>query len=268
MDFLQECQEYFGTKNLYEILEISKTANENEIKSAYRKKSLKVHPDRVQAASQKESAKRAFQILTKVHCVLSNDEYRKVYDESGMIITDENSFTDLSTFDEFMNYWRTLFPRIDAKKLDDFEQNYVGSSEEEKDLKNLYVKFEGDLNMIYEYFYFYDEDRVTGMLNKLIDMNEIPAFDLFVNEPKSKKNKRIKRIQKESLSAKKESEKQQNNDGDSDLIMAIQKRNTSKENGFNSLIKNLEAKYATSGSKNKGKSSSNNNNNKNKKRRI
>lgn len=67
MDFLQECQQYFGTKNLYEILEISKTANENEIKSAYRKKSLKVHPDRVQAASQKESAKRAFQILTKVN---------------------------------------------------------------------------------------------------------------------------------------------------------------------------------------------------------
>lgn len=68
MEFLQECQDYFGTKNLYEILDLSKTAKLSEIKSAYRKKSLKVHPDRVQIESQKESAKRAFQILTKVWC--------------------------------------------------------------------------------------------------------------------------------------------------------------------------------------------------------
>nr|XP_027204839.1 dnaJ homolog subfamily C member 9-like [Dermatophagoides pteronyssinus] len=258
MEFLQECQDYFGTKNLYEILDLSKTAKLSEIKSAYRKKSLKVHPDRVQIESQKESAKRAFQILTKVHCVLSNDEYRKVYDESGMIITDENSFTNLSTFEEFLNYWRTLFPRIDSKKLENFAQEYIGSSEEEKDLKNLYLKFNGDLNMIFEHHYFYDEDRVTEMLNKLIDSNEIPKFDAFVKESKSKKEKRLKKIKKEASLAEKEAKKK--DDDNSDLIMAIQKRNSSKENNFDDMIKNLEAKYA--GSKNQKSST------KNKKRRV
>ncbi|OTF69118.1 dnaJ-like protein subfamily C member 9-like protein, partial [Euroglyphus maynei] len=209
MDFLQECQEYFGTKNLYEILEVTKQAKSSDIKSAYRKKSLKVHPDRVQIESQKESAKRAFQILAKVHCVLSNDEYRKVYDESGMIVTDENSFTGLSTFEEFLNYWRKLF-RINSKKLDDFAQEYIGSLEEKKDLKNLYLKFKGDLSLIFEHHFFYDEDRVTEMLNEMIDSNEIPMFDAFVKEPKSKKDKRLRKIQNEASLAEKEADKQQN----------------------------------------------------------
>lgn len=65
MDFLDDCQKHFGTKNLYEILELEKNAKENEIKSAYRKKSLKVHPDRV-SDDRKENAKQAFQILAKV----------------------------------------------------------------------------------------------------------------------------------------------------------------------------------------------------------
>ena len=190
---------------------------------------------------------------------MSNDEYRKVYDESGMIITDENSFTNLSTFEEFLNYWRTLFPRIDSKKLENFAQEYIGSSEEEKDLKNLYLKFKGDLNMIFEHHYFYDENRVTEMLNKLIDSNEIPKFDAFVKESKSKKEKRLRKIKKEASLAEKEAEKK--DDDNFDLIMAIQKRNSSKENDFDDMIKNLEAKYA--GSKNQKSSST-----KNKKRRV
>ena len=67
-DFLEECQTYFGSKDLYEIIGVEKTANEKEIKSAYRKKSLKVHPDRA-TEDRKEHAKRAFQALTKVKII-------------------------------------------------------------------------------------------------------------------------------------------------------------------------------------------------------
>lgn len=65
MDFLQECNHFFGTKCLYTILGIEKTAPDSEVKKAYRKKSLKVHPDRV-TDDRKEHAKQAFQVLTKV----------------------------------------------------------------------------------------------------------------------------------------------------------------------------------------------------------
>ena len=68
-DFLEECLEFFGSKNLYEILGVDKTAKENEIKRAYRKKSLKVHPDRA-TDDRKEHAKQAFQTLTKVSCYI------------------------------------------------------------------------------------------------------------------------------------------------------------------------------------------------------
>ena len=65
MSFIDELEIHFGSKDLYEILNVDKTATEAEIKSAYRKKSLKVHPDRV-PESHKDNAKRAFQALTKV----------------------------------------------------------------------------------------------------------------------------------------------------------------------------------------------------------
>ncbi len=64
-DFLDECEQYLGSRNLYELLGLERTADEAAIKSAYRKKSLKVHPDRA-PEDRKEHAKRAFQTLTKV----------------------------------------------------------------------------------------------------------------------------------------------------------------------------------------------------------
>lgn len=66
MEFLNDCQQYFDTKNLYEILGVSKNSTLSQIKTAYRKKSLKVHPDHAKSENA-EYAKRAFQILAKVN---------------------------------------------------------------------------------------------------------------------------------------------------------------------------------------------------------
>ena len=48
MKFLDLVNETCGTTNLYEVLGVSKDAKESEIKRAYHKLSLKVHPDRVE----------------------------------------------------------------------------------------------------------------------------------------------------------------------------------------------------------------------------
>jgi curved DNA-binding protein CbpA len=40
------CHEILSIKDYYEVLGISKNATEDEIKKAYRKKSLKCHPDK------------------------------------------------------------------------------------------------------------------------------------------------------------------------------------------------------------------------------
>ncbi len=53
----------------YTLLGVSKTASEDEIKKAYRKKSLKVHPDK----NKHPSAQEAFKKLSQAYTCLSND---------------------------------------------------------------------------------------------------------------------------------------------------------------------------------------------------
>lgn len=64
----------------YKILEIDKSANEADIKKAYRKLARKYHPD---VNPNDESAKTKFQEINEAHEVLSDPEKRKKYDKYG-----------------------------------------------------------------------------------------------------------------------------------------------------------------------------------------
>ena len=54
------------------------------MKKAYRQLALRYHPDRTDI-DQKEEAKTKFQIIGKVYAILSDDEKRKIYDDTGRI---------------------------------------------------------------------------------------------------------------------------------------------------------------------------------------
>lgn len=69
-------------RDYYEILGISKTASEDEIKKAYRNLALKFHPDRVPAEKKKE-AEEKFKELSEAYAVLSAPDKRKLYDQYG-----------------------------------------------------------------------------------------------------------------------------------------------------------------------------------------
>src|SRR3989338_4612438 len=68
------------TKCYYQKLGVTKTASSEEIKKAYRKRCLKVHPDRNPGNTRAEAA---FKSLTEAHSTLSDESKRASYDNFG-----------------------------------------------------------------------------------------------------------------------------------------------------------------------------------------
>jgi DnaJ family protein C protein 9 len=237
MGLLCDCKQYFGSDDLYVILGVNKDSNETQIKSAYRKLSLKVHPDRAED-ERKEVAKRAFQTLSKIHYILSDKSLRETYDETGLI-PDDDSFESSADWDQ---YWRLLFPKITVKDIDTFLHKYIGSEDEKKDLKNIYIRFNGDMDLISQTHIAFDEDRTRQLLLQMIRDKEVPQFDAFLNESTLKRQKRAKKLAKEAKLAEKEGNKCKVT-AEEDLVLSIQSR---AKSNFNELIADLEAKYANS----------------------
>jgi len=236
MGLLEDCKQYFGTDDLYAVLGVKKGAKDSAIKSGYRKQSLKVHPDRADDGD-KEVAKRAFQTLSKVHFILSDKTLRETYDETG-IIADEDSFESSADWSE---YWRLLFPKITEQDISSFLDKYIGSADETNDLKEYYMRFEGDLDSISQCVIGFDENRTRELIQGLIDAEEVPEFEAFVNESAVKRQNRVKRATKEAKMADKESKKLKSKSSDDNLVLAIRSR---AQNSFDDMIANLEAKYS------------------------
>src|ERR1051325_9294500 len=67
-------------RDYYEILGVSRTATDQEIKSAYRRLAVKYHPDK---NPNDATAEENFKEAAEAYSVLSNDEQRKRYDRFG-----------------------------------------------------------------------------------------------------------------------------------------------------------------------------------------
>ncbi|KAF8719992.1 hypothetical protein HU200_024762 [Digitaria exilis] len=68
-------------KDYYAVLGVERRCSVEEIRKAYRRLSLKVHPDKNKAPG----AEDAFKLVSKAFKCLSNDQSRKTYDQTGTI---------------------------------------------------------------------------------------------------------------------------------------------------------------------------------------
>ena len=90
-------------KSLYESIGVAKDATPTEIKKAYHRMALKLHPDK---NPDNPDAAKQFQTLQKVYGVLGDVDKRKVYDETGRIDDAELSG---DKFDSLYEYYRGVY---------------------------------------------------------------------------------------------------------------------------------------------------------------
>lgn len=86
-------------KDYYQILGIAKSAEEREIKKAYKKLAMKYHPDRNQ---QDKNAENKFKEIKEAYEVLINAEKRSAYDQYGHAAF-ENGYNQNNTYSTFTN---------------------------------------------------------------------------------------------------------------------------------------------------------------------
>jgi molecular chaperone DnaJ len=66
-------------RDYYEVLEIPRSANEEDIKKAFRRKALQYHPDR----NKEEGATERFKEINEAYQILSDPEARARYNRFG-----------------------------------------------------------------------------------------------------------------------------------------------------------------------------------------
>ena len=253
MGLIEELKELFSTTNLYEALGVSKTAKYGEIRRAYHKLSLKVHPDRVEASEKAEATKK-FQVLGKLYDVLSNEEKRALYDEQGIVEDDD----DILTQDRnWVEYWRLLFNKITIDDIKAYEKNYKGSEQELEDLKSAYIEYEGDMDRILDSVLcstIDDEPRFHDVINDWIKSAEVPSFPAFKKETTKKRQKRKRAYEKEAQEAA-QARKELNAES-SDLTAVIQARQQSRAKEADNFFDSLAEKYAPKAKKMKASKAS------------
>jgi tetratricopeptide (TPR) repeat protein len=110
----RECAEILKIKDYYQILGVQKTANEDEIKRAYKKLAIRFHPDK----NQSEHAADAFKKISHAFTHLKEPEKREFYDKHGT----EEEFRERHTAQQTHYYEEEVDP------FDLFEMFFMGGN--------------------------------------------------------------------------------------------------------------------------------------------
>ncbi|CAF0840826.1 unnamed protein product [Rotaria sordida] len=107
-------------KDLYEILGVSKTASEADLKKAYRKLALQFHPDKCKAPGATE----AFKAIGKAFSILSDPKKRQQYDQYGQAMEPQHNHS--STGGRQYYYYSDADDDFSAEELFNLFFGYTG----------------------------------------------------------------------------------------------------------------------------------------------
>ncbi len=93
-------------RDYYEILGVSRTASNGEIKSAYRKMALKYHPDRNPGDKKAEDS---FKEASEAYEVLRDEKKRGLYDQYGHQGLEGTGFSGFGGFDDIFSSFGDIF---------------------------------------------------------------------------------------------------------------------------------------------------------------
>ncbi|KAA8549727.1 hypothetical protein F0562_001255 [Nyssa sinensis] len=221
-------------KSLYEVLGVERTASQQEIKRAYYKLALQVHPDKNPGD---EGAKDKFQQLQKVITILGDEEKRALYDQTGCV-DDADLAGEVQNLHDF---FRTMYKKVTEDDIEEFEANYRGSDAEKNDLKDLYKKCKGNINRLFCSMLCsdpkLDSHRFIVILDEAIAAGELKATKSY-------------RKWAQEVSETKAPDTPLNLGGnpnkkpEADLLAVISKCRSARKEHFDSLFSSLVANYS------------------------
>ncbi|KAJ2549882.1 hypothetical protein EV175_004275 [Coemansia sp. RSA 1933] len=254
--------------DLYAVLDVAKTATDDELRKAYRRRALQTHPDKwahLDASSPEAQAKtQEFQQVGFAYTVLKDARRRKQYDTTGSV----NDLMVEEDGKDWDAYFRELWSGVvDASTIEQFALKYKKSGEEKADLLAAYTRHDGDLDLIFADVMLADvetdEARFVAILETAIKEKTISRTKAFTRSKKLSK-KRAAQARNEAAeadalreelgldeklrkakSAANRKRKHDDSDDNEDMgdIKALIRQNTN--NRMSAIIANIEDKYVS-----------------------
>ncbi|KAI4348729.1 hypothetical protein L6164_009416 [Bauhinia variegata] len=221
-------------KSLYEVLGVKRTVSQQEIKKAYYKLALRLHPDKNPGD---EEAKEKFQQLQKVISILGDEEKRALYDQTGCV-DDADLAGDV--VQNLRDFFRAMYKKVTEADIEEFEANYRGSDSEKNDLIALYKECKGNMNRLFCSMLCSDPKLDSHRFKDMID-EAIAAGELKAAKAYQKWAKQVSETKPPTSPLRRRAKSHK--ESETDLYAIISQRQKDRKGRIDSMFSSLISKY-------------------------